>query len=188
MNHFGEFEQYMISSNSSVYTKANFEAGMRLLKAYHNAASVYSGYGITFEQFLDQFVRTARPKSYDIIIAGIGEIHTIYGRSESWARGVVEQMARVAQGKVPENWMSFQAAMNQAHLNNPQYWEAAKFVTIETAKKAIQTVQAVGDGIVTTLNMSKYIIPVAAVGLLGLVGFIIYKKSDKLADKVISRI
>lgn len=186
--HFGDFETYMITNNSSIYKKENFEAGMRLLKAFHNASLSYPNYKITFEEFLDRFVRTAKPKSYDILIAGIGELHTIYGRSESWARGVVETMARQAQGKIPENWMSFQGAMNQAHLNNPQYWEAAKFVAVETTKKVLETTQAVGDGLVTTLQMSRYIIPVAAIGLVGLAAFIFYKKSDIIADKLVEKI
>lgn len=180
----GEFEEFMISANAGKYAVADFQRGMRMLKAYHNAATSSDNYNLTFDQFLDAVVRNSpaigpRTKSYDILVAGIGEIPKILGKSESWAIDRIETLAYNGEGKVPKSYFTLEQALREDAINNPSWAEAAQYVAVNTVKDVVSVtgdvLQATGNTIVGVAKMSKFLIPAAVIGA-GIIGILILKK------------
>lgn len=183
----GDFEEFMIADNKGKYDVANFQRGMRILKAYHDAASSSDNYNLSFDQFLDAVVRNSpaigpRTKTYDILVASIGEAPALYGRSESWATDTVETLAYNGDGKIPKSYFTLLAALNEAHLNKPQWAQAVQYVAVNTVKDAASlatdVITATGDTLIGMAKLSKYLIPAAVIGA-GVVGILVLKKKAR---------
>lgn len=152
----------------------DFTTGRQILTYFHNASKKYPLYTL---QTVDDLINVYGKKG-PIIADGLGLDSRILDLSMSEIQEVMEDMAQAGAGKVPEHFLAYHNAIGQEAMN-PSFWKALTWTTTETLKELHEPFAAVGQGLLSTMKMSKYMLPVI---IYGGIGFIIWKNSGALGD------
>lgn len=144
--------------------------GMQILTWYFNEARRYSKFPYKDINSMLNFYSSGKAK---VLPEGVGMAFRIgqMGVSkltDAKAQAAMVSLARKGAGQMPTNWMDFQTALNNA--GNPSFFDAVKFVTVNTGKDLLTSAQKVGDTISLTGNIARWLIPaipvVIVIGLL----------------------
>jgi hypothetical protein len=102
----------------------------------------------------------------------------IFELSMAEAKDVMEKLADQSAGKLPADWMIFHKALTN-EAKNPSFWKAIKFVSYESAKDIATETANIGAGIINTVRLSKYAIPVLVIGG---AAFLVYRFTRKVTN------
>jgi hypothetical protein len=143
--------------------------GERLIRAFHTENLKFSNYTIPFEQLRRTLESRRGQKSF---IRNFGGTIAVSGTSESDAIQAMKNLARLSHGKIPSVNVAFtQAIVDKATAFS--FIDAAIYTTIESAKDIGKTAQAVGDTLINTGKILRFIFIPAFFLILG---FYIYKR------------
>ena len=134
--------------------------GKEILSYYHDySKNTYPKYNITsVEQLLEAYGKLG-PFLYE----NIGLTQRVNELSSDTAKSAMEKLSDAGEGKVPKNWMDFGKALGKEAMY-PSFWDGLQFVAIESAKDVAHLASDVGEGVITTLKASRYLIPALAIG------------------------
>lgn len=144
--------------------------GMQILGWYFNEARRYSRFPYKDINSMLNFYSAGKAK---VLPEGVGMAFRIgqMGVSrltDAKAQAAMINLARKGAGQMPTNWNDFQSALNNA--GNPSFFDAVKYVSVNTGKDIVGAAQKVGDTLVMTGNIARWLIPmipvVIVVGLL----------------------
>lgn len=153
--------------------------GREAMKYFHNHASRYPGYELTFDQLLDSVGGGGAKTS--VFLEGLGmAIDTIQEDgflSGSKVQKSMESLADQGQGRIPSNKNAFFKALSD-EAQDTTWVEASKYVAVESAKKIGSGLVQVGDTLMSTAESLKNIFPILVVGA---IIFVVVSKTRKLA-------
>jgi hypothetical protein len=151
-------------------TDPDYMKGIQILTWYFNEARKYSRFPYKDVTSMLNFYSAGKAK---VLPEGVGMAFRIgqMGVSrltDAKAQAAMVSLARKGAGQMPTNWMDFQSALNNA--GNPGFFDAVKYVTVNTGKDLLTATQKIGDTISTTANVARWMLPmipvVIVVGLL----------------------
>lgn len=154
------------------------DKGREAMKYFHNQASKYSGYALTFDQMLDAVGGGGQKTS--IFLEGLGLAIDSIGDEflgGNKVENAMENLADQGQGKLPANRNAFFSALS-GEAQNVSFIDASKVVAVETGKELLSGAQAVGDSVITTFQSLGAFLPLLVVGA---VAFIVISKARKVA-------
>lgn len=133
--------------------------GREILLSFHQASLYHPDYPYrTLEQMLSHYGNVG-----SVMPEGIGLTQRVLEMSVSEAQGLMQILAENAEGRMPQNWMAFNNALKDKAMN-PSWFEIIKHVGEETVTDIVDIAQDVGDGAITTLRLTKNLLPILVWG------------------------
>ena len=158
--------------------QTQIEKGREALTYFHNQASTFSNYELSFPELLD--LVGGGEKKNGIFLEGFGFAIEQVGEggffSGNKTKIAMENLATAGQGRIPAQTSFFKALSNEAQ--NINWIDAAPSVAIGVAADVVQGVAEGGKSVITTLKSLNVVLPLVAVAA---VLFLIYSKTKKMA-------
>ncbi len=163
----------------------SIDRGREALKYFHNQASRYPGYKLTFNALIDT-LGTARQSP--IQLEGIGETVISLELSTGQVQDAMESLADQGQGRVPATpTVYFQALGNKKQEFS--FIDATSEVAPEVAGNILKRVENVGTAALDTVDNATAVISntvkslgvVLPIALVGAVLFIIYAQTKRVS-------
>lgn len=150
--------------------QSSVERGRLALKTFHNfsVSNFSSSYG--FASLDDLIAAIKKQKGALFVEEYIGDLATLLEMSESDVDDAMIDLAKKAHGRVPENWMTWGAAL-QDKVENYSFVDALKYTVVESSKDVAGGLAEAGDAAIFTLKVMKFLIPALIIGGIGWIGF-----------------
>lgn len=156
--------QYMGGFGSFGTTQGDMVLGKQVLEMYHKAMGRYTAYKSTIDSQLNQWSKN-NPKVRDVIIDGIGFQARVSELDLDQLNDAMRAYSSELRGVVPMTYQGIGYAMGK-RAANPTLWETIAGVSKMTAKDIASGAQKIGDDVIGSYKMLKYIAPVAVVVVL----------------------
>lgn len=147
--------------------------GSEALMYFHNQASKYDGYHLSFDELK---ATLGTPKQIPIYLQGFGEYIGENEMSASAVKSAMEGLADQGEGRVPSQTSIFNALGGKVSEIN--WLDLSTTVAVETVKQVASGAQAVGDSVITTFSTLNTLLPIVAVGA---ILFIVFKRTKQIA-------
>lgn len=129
----------------------------------------------TFIFSFDEFLNFYGNKK-NIIASGIGGAIRETGFSDSQVETSMRSLANSSKGKIPSAWYDYFKAFNN-EVGKVNWIDAVSFVAVESSKDLLDGAVQIGDTLITTGKILKYIGPLL---IIGAIGYIVFKRSKQL--------
>ena len=134
----------------------------------YEVLNYYNKYSMT-NKSVDEIVKLVKPKNPSIFADGLGaQVRLVLDMDMSKAELAMKNLANAAGTSIPTE-QTFYTAIRDVAMN-PSFFEAAKFVAIETTKQVAVGAQAVGNAVIDSGKLVTWLLPIGVVAALYVIG------------------
>jgi hypothetical protein len=152
---------------------ANYQAGLKIMGALHNASTKYSAYPYkTLDELLAHYANKA-----DILVNGLGRSFILSEKPDDYYITMMTDLADQGKGRIP-SWQSVTDALT-GNLVKSTVWEDAKIVAQATTETVSNIATAVKDTTVGALSAASNVIKVLPYIAVGVGVLFLYMKFRK---------
>lgn len=147
------------STIAQLEMKKSKDFGLELLRAFHNYNKHNSNYKLSFEQLILMLEKRPNQKNFLSILGG-SVLNS--GTDKKKAITAMEQLGFKSKGKIPSSNANFKSAIIE-NATAFSYVDAIVYTATETASQVVQGVQAVGNTLIDTGKILRFLFPIAVV-------------------------